>query len=470
MKSTGQKYELNIHTAKHALIRYMKRFEGYSNALKSIQLSSINKFLSFLKKNARCEHDNLVFTDSEIELWVNQISKTRTNVPTAATKITSVEKFFDLLTHEQMMPHNPVRIIKDRFGKRGWAGIIEALRSRNSKMALESIRIAPLFTGEFGTLAESYIKLQQSIGKNYDKKIVLAQFNRFLKSQSIEKIHDITKSHIQDWDSTMSSCNNESRKRKLYILKQFFEYSCDMEVVNHNPVCDFLVNSFGRSRKSFKPYIYTHDEITQLLLGAKKLAPNYMFTIKPQTLHMIIILLYGLGLRIGEALRFTIKDVDLHQKTLFIRNSKFYKDRIIPFGPKVGEHLKNYLDLRCKQFKSVRLDDPLFITRRCAFIRNRTIQYVFWDVLKAAKIVVPQGQRRPRLHDLRHTFAVHRLLHWYKEGINVQDKLPLLSTFMGHVDIYSSQVYLTITDDILIEANNRFYNQFGTFFDKEILS
>jgi len=89
--------------------------------------------------------------------------------------------------------------------------------------------------------------------------------------------------------------------------------------------------------------------------------------------------------------------------------------------------------------------------------------------LKAAEIVVPPGQRRPRLHDLRHTFAVHRLLHWYKEGVNVQDKLPLLSTFMGHVDIYSSQVYLTITDDLLMEANDRFYNQFGTFFDKEIL-
>ena len=206
-----------------------------------------------------------------------------------------------------------------------------------------------------------------------------------------------------------------------------------------------------------------------MLEGAKTLSANPQFTLKPQTLRMIISLLYTLGMRIGEALRLTIKDVDFNQKTLFIRNSKFYKDRIIPFGPKLGEHLKNYLDLRCKLFKSMRLDDPLFITRRCAFIRNRTIQYVFLDVLKAAEIAVAPGQRRPRLHDLRHTFAVHRLLHWYKEGVDVQNKLPLLSTFMGHIDIYSSQVYLTITDDILMEANERFYNQFGTFFDKEIL-
>jgi site-specific recombinase XerD len=163
-------------------------------------------------------------------------------------------------------------------------------------------------------------------------------------------------------------------------------------------------------------------------------------------------------------------DVDLHQETLFIRDSKFHKDRIIPFGPKLGEHLKNYLSLRCSLFGSVKLDDPLFITRRCAFIRNRTIQYVFLDVLKAAEITIPPGKRRPRLHDLRHTFAVHRLLRWYKEGVDVQNRLPLLSTFMGHIDIYSSQVYLTITDDILREANGRFYDHFGISFDEEILS
>ena len=265
-------------------------------------------------------------------------------------------------------------------------------------------------------------------------------------------------------------CRNNSRKGKLYILKRFFDYSCDMEVLQHNPVSDFLINSFGRSCKSFKPYIYTHDEINQLLIGAKQLTPNHLFTLKPQTLHMIIILLYGLGLRIGEALRLTIKDVDLHQEVLLIRNSKFYKDRIIPFGPKLGKHFKTYLGLRCKLFESVKEDDPLFITRRCGFIRNRTIQYVFLDVLKAAEIDVRQGQGQPRLHDLRHTFAVHRLLQWYREGVDVQIKLPLLSTFMGHVNIYSTQVYLTITDDILREADHRFYKQFGAYFDRENLS
>jgi integrase len=87
--------------------------------------------------------------------------------------------------------------------------------------------------------------------------------------------------------------------------------------------------------------------------------------------------------------------------------------------------------------------------------------------MKCADITFKPGQRKARIHDLRHTFAVHRLLRWYEEGANVQSKLPLLSTFMGHSNIYSTQRYLTITGSLLNEANKLFYEQFGTLFEQE---
>ena len=183
---------------------------------------------------------------------------------------------------------------------------------------------------------------------------------------------------------------------------------------------------------------------------------------------MTICLLYALGLRLGETLRLTIKDIDLHQNTLFIRDSKFYKDRLVPFRLKLGKCLETYMDLRCGYFKAIKKDDLLLVAHTYTVVRNRLIETTFGNILKDAAIVAPPGQRRPRLHDLRHTFAVHRLLHWYEEGVNVQNKLPLLSTFMGHVNIYSTQVYLTITDSLLREANNRFYNQFGIEFKQRI--
>ena len=452
MKTRSQECRLDLHAAKQVVTRYMARFEGYCNALKSVHRSSVNKFLCFIEENARPKNDCVIIDHRDVIRWVDQVTKAQTTSHTAAGKILCVEHFLEMLSHDEMISYNPIKLIKDQFGERGWLGIVSALRSHSPEEALQAMRSPPLFSGEFGNIAESYIKLQQSIGGYYDKQIVLAQFNRFLNSHSVKTLYDITESLVRNWINGMT-CSHRRCKGKLHILKRFFDYACDLEAAHHNPVSDFFIDSLGCSAKVFEPYIYTHDEIGRLLAGARKLSPNWLFTLKPQTLHMIIILLYGLGLRIGEALRLTIMDVDLGQETLFVRDTKFYKDRIVPFGPKLGNHLKDYLSLRYGLFKAVRLDDPLFVTRRCARIGNRTIQYVFLDVLKAAQIVVPSGKRGPRLHDLRHTFAVHRLLQWYEEGVNVQDKLPLLSTFMGHVDIYSSQVYLTITNDILREAN-----------------
>jgi len=160
------------------------------------------------------------------------------------------------------------------------------------------------------------------------------------------------------------------------------------------------------------------------------------------------------------------ENIDLHQRTLFIRDSKFYKDRVLPFGPKLAKHLEEYMCLRRKHFKPVRKDDLLLVAWTCTVVRKRLIQQTFGNILQDAGIVAPPGQRRPRLHDFRHTFAVHRLLRWYEEGVDVQEKLPLLSTFMGHVNIYATQVYLTITDGLLRQASNRFYNQFGVGFNQ----
>jgi site-specific recombinase XerD len=95
---------------------------------------------------------------------------------------------------------------------------------------------------------------------------------------------------------------------------------------------------------------------------------------------------------------------------------------------------------------------------------------IFPRLLKAAGITPPPEHGQPRPHDLRHSFAVHRLLQWYEQGADVQSRLVLLSTFMGHVSIYSTQVYLTITDNLLAEANKRFYRHFGDVVGQEASS
>jgi integrase len=179
----------------------------------------------------------------------------------------------------------------------------------------------------------------------------------------------------------------------------------------------------------------------------------------------MLTLLCALGLRHGEVVRLRLRDVDGDRQALFIGQTKFHKSRYVPFGPKVGDRLRRYLEVRHGLLAPVGDDDPLFVTKRRKPVCLRMLLGVFRDILAGLGITGVAGQSPPRLHDLRHTFAVHRLLRWYRDGMDVQSRLPALATFLGHIDPKSTQVYLTITADLLREANARFHQHFGSHFD-----
>ena len=169
----------------------------------------------------------------------------------------------------------------------------------------------------------------------------------------------------------------------------------------------------------------------------------------------------------GEACRLRVRDLSLPEATLFIDQTKFYKSRYVPFGPQLGSRLQQFLDLRRSRQPSLGEDDPLFVALGPDHVDQSGLNNTFRAVVDGLGIRGLPGQKAPRLHDLRHTFAVHRLLRWYREGADVQSKLPALSTFMGHIDPTSTQVYLTITAALLQEANARFHRSFGHLFDQE---
>jgi site-specific recombinase XerD len=172
--------------------------------------------------------------------------------------------------------------------------------------------------------------------------------------------------------------------------------------------------------------------------------------------------LYGLGLRVGEVCRLCLRDVDLAESVVTIRDTKFHKSRLLPFGPRLRGCLERYEDVRTQTSSSPRPEDPFFVTQFGRRLSQATVNQTFPLVLAAAGIAPPPGGRRPRPHDLRHAFAVHRLLRWYREGRDVQSLLPRLSTFLGHAKITSTQIYLTITHELLDAANSRFWTHFGS--------
>jgi integrase len=169
-------------------------------------------------------------------------------------------------------------------------------------------------------------------------------------------------------------------------------------------------------------------------------------------------LAYCTGLRLGELTRLTLSDLDLNEATLTVRNTKYFKSRQLPLQPGLLAVLRDYLRIRTQ---SHAIDAPpaalLWNAHKGEGYQLVTLGHLLANVIRQAGLKPQAGRLGPRFHDLRHTFVVHRMLAWYRAGINPQSRLPYLATYLGHKDIYSTLVYLTITQALLQEANSRFH-------------
>jgi integrase len=181
-------------------------------------------------------------------------------------------------------------------------------------------------------------------------------------------------------------------------------------------------------------------------------------------MRLAITLLYTTGLRRGELLRLKLSDYDSSEKTLLIQDTKFHKSRIIPLSLSVAADLEEYLTLRHKNRLPMEEKSPLVWN---GYGRPQGGSYTGtgftsnWRVLCSSLKIFTRKGSPPRIHDVRHSFALNALKRWYVEGYDVQAKLPLLSRYMGHVSIQSTHYYLRFFEGIRSEASNRFYENFG---------
>lgn len=242
------------------------------------------------------------------------------------------------------------------------------------------------------------------------------------------------------------------RENKYSALTGFYRYAISRGFVTCSP----LPSNEPRPPASAPPHIYSRDELRRLL-DATDNSQGPAAYLEAETLRTLLLLLYGTGLRVGEARRLTLADVDLQEALLSIRATKFFKSRLVPIGPQLVDVLKTYAAARAER--------PLPQGRNSCFLSNRngaplattTVNTAFLRLRCAAGICGSGGGRQsPRLHDLRHSFAVHRLTAWYQQGADVQLLLPVLSTYLGHTDLAGTQVYLSMTPELLQQASSRF--------------
>jgi site-specific recombinase XerD len=172
-------------------------------------------------------------------------------------------------------------------------------------------------------------------------------------------------------------------------------------------------------------------------------------------LHCMIALAYCAGLRVGELLGLEIRDVNVEEATIEIRDSKFFKSRCLPLSLSAREVVRDYLGARAKAGMAGHPEAPFFCHAQGGYGRARASE-LLRAIIRLAGLKPNSGRGGPRIHDLRHSFVVHRMTQWYEQGINPQGRLAHLAAYLGHRDINSTLVYLTITQELLQHANQRF--------------
>jgi len=176
-----------------------------------------------------------------------------------------------------------------------------------------------------------------------------------------------------------------------------------------------------------------------------------------QGLRLLWLVLYCTGLRFGELARLRIADLDLKRRLLWVRESKG-RTRLVPFGSDLADEFRSYL--RCRVDATLSAEAPLLLSFHGKRYSTDSISYTLRRLLRQTGIKPEDGRKGPRPYDIRHTFAVHRLRRWYRQGVELQGRLPWLSVYMGHANILGTETYLTMTPELLALVSRRFETRF----------
>jgi site-specific recombinase XerD len=301
---------------------------------------------------------------------------------------------------------------------------------------------------------EHYLATKRALGCKFaSEDRALRLFDAWLVAHQLHTIDSITGPQIDAFLTSRQRPNARSYNALLGIVRRLFEWLVDQQVISTSP----LQTDARRETGQGQPFLFDETMIRRLLEEAGRLPDNRRATLRGPTYEMIFALIATLGLRISEAAQLQCGDVDLEHDVLQIRNTKFDKSRLVPFGSKLSRRLRDYHALRENTGFSTAADRPLFSWNGRTAIATNSIRNTFRDqLLPHLAITVPPGSIGPRVHGLRHSFAVRTLLRWYRDGQNPATRLHYLSTFMGHVNPTATAAYLTITSDLLQAANQRF--------------
>ena len=290
---------------------------------------------------------------------------------------------------------------------------------------------------------QSYLSLRRSLGfKLWEAGVELMRFADFMERQGASHI---TTHLALLWAQEKTSVEPMNWAKRLSHVRCFARYYSAYDPQTEIPPPHLLPYRPARTR----PYIYTEEEIEQLLTHALMLNPRH--GLRPWTYHCLFGLLTVSGMRLGEAVRLQDDDVDLCAGLLTVRGSKFGKSRFVPIDASTQETLAHYRRRR-DQLLAGRRATYFFITCRGHRLDFGEIHRTFYKLSRQIGLRGPEDRRGPRIHDLRHRFAIQTLIAWYRSGEEVERRLPVLSTYLGHVHVADTYWYLSACPELMGHA------------------
>jgi integrase/recombinase XerD len=315
---------------------------------------------------------------------------------------------------------------------------------------LEALRPLPRYVSHLGPIMRDHVLRMRGLGFRYQHEDRFVRFDRFLQTRPNAVAEPLSKLVHEYAAAAPSPALRLQRLGTGKIVAQALSR-------NGTPtppiVADrLLIREVMRKRTG--PHIYSPEQVALLLETARGYS-DFRAKLRPNALHAMFILAYCAGLRLGEIVRLQLKDLDLREGSIEVRDTKFFKSRRLPISPSALAVLGDYLNARRESGASLDPEARVFVHEKGSYSRV-TAGKLVRNVIQRAGLNTAKGRGGPRFHDLRHTFVVHRMIEWYRQGINPQSRLPYLATYLGHRDIHSTLVYLTITQDLLQQANSRF--------------
>lgn len=311
---------------------------------------------------------------------------------------------------------------------------------------------APDLNSVLSEAIRTFVEYKRALNRKYrSEALALNLFDRYLCDQRITGWDDIDSELIDRFLASRPRNRPRSHNHLLGVVTRFFDWAIVQRLTERNPV-----SARPRRETSARiPYLFDLDDAKRLLEVARALPDRPKGPHRALVYETLFALLYGVGLRVGEVARLRLGDVDFTRDTLLIRETKFSKTRIVPLGPRLAQRARQYVEHL--HGSKGHADTPLFSFTQRGCVHEGTISQTFHALLPKLHLRIPPGVSSPTVHCLRHSFAVGTLLRWYREGIDPNQRLIQLSTFLGHSDPSSTAVYLTVTDKLLHEVDQRFH-------------